>query len=483
MSDRASSPAIHSPMKTPPSDGSLSFRTKLGYGLGNFACMIGKQAPKQLSLPVYNVALGVDPSGVSTVLALGRVWDAVTDPLVGHWSDRVSTRWGRRKPFMLLGAVLTGLFFAAMWMIPRGLGPSAYLAYYAVTSFLFYLALTIFSVPWYALGYELAKTYDERTSLMAYPAVIGPLAQILVGWLYALTQLSFFSDTLDGVRWVGAGAGVLLLVFGLMPVLLVREDALPPAPVKAKAAKAKGPGFVSGVRAAFRNRPFRALTLAFTAILIGSSLVFGLGFYINTYYLFNGDTRAAGVLLGWMSTVTLVTTMVFTPLAARLAGRFGKKEVFMAGICWAIARMVAQWFLLTPEMPYLMLVNAVLLGVESAAIYMLCHAMIADVCDLDEYENGTRREGLFGAIYAWVYKTGLAMAFAASGYVLVLIGFDRELGGAQTPHTLTAMKIVFCALPLVMYAAALAAMRGYDLDKTRCEAMRGEMARRKTAGA
>lgn len=459
---------------------SLGAATKLGYGMGNFACMLGKQAPKQLSLPVYNVALGVDPAGVGGVLALGRLWDAFTDPLVGHWTDRTRTRWGRRKPFLLAGSLLTGLFFAAMWFLPRGWSEGAYIAYFTGTSFLFYLALTIYSVPWYAMGYELAKTYDERTSLMAYPSVLGPLAQIAVSWLYAITQLSVFSDTLEGVRYVGAGAGLLLVVFGLMPVWLVKEHSLAPAPGPSEK-KARGPGLAAGIKASFANRPFLALTVAFTLVMIGSSLVSGLGFYVHTYCLYSGDTKAAGVLSGWVGTVSLLTTMICTPAASWLARRFGKKEIFCAGIAWATARMALLWFLIDPDHPYLMLVNAVLLGVEQASIFMLCHAMIADVCDVDELRHGVRREGLFGAIYAWVFKTGIALSFALSGYVLSAVGFDRALGGAQPEGTLLAMKVAYCVAPAIMYLSALAVMRGYDLDRRRISEVSRLLAERKGA--
>src|SRR5512147_3246590 len=108
----------------------LSLKTKLSYGLGNVAVMVGKQAPKQLSLPIYNVTLGVNAGYVGTVLALGRLVDAFTDPFVGYLSDGLATRWGRRRPFILFGAILAGLFFSALWLCPRGLTATGYLAWF-----------------------------------------------------------------------------------------------------------------------------------------------------------------------------------------------------------------------------------------------------------------------------------------------------------------------------------------------------------------
>ena len=461
----------------------LPFLTKLGYGLGNVAVMIGKQAPKQLSMPIYNVALGVSPAAVGTVLALGRVWDAVTDPLVGHWSDRVSSRWGRRRPFLFIGALLTGLFFAAMWLFPRDMGTGAYLAWFVVSSFLFYLALTIYSVPWYAMGYEIAPNYDERTRLMAFPSAIGPLAQIGVGWLYWFTQRPMFVDTVEGVRWVGLGAGVCLLIFGLAPAFMVRERfaKVAPKPRDPAVPVPATPGFWSGIGDAFKNRPFVQLTAAFTLVLIGSSMVNSMGFYVHAYYLFGGDTRPTSEFIGWQATIMFLSAAACAPLAAKLSVRFGKKEMFLVGLAWGVLRLCLLWFLLNPTYPYLAMVNAVLFGFDNAIIFMICHAMIADICDLDEWRSGMRREGLFGAIYAWIFKTGIALSFAISGVLLVKIGFDRDLGGAQTAETLFWMKACYVGIPAAAFLLAFLIMRSFPITRTVAEDLRIKLAARREA--
>lgn len=465
-----------------PSGDRLPFATKLGYGLGNVAVMIGKQAPKQLSLPIYNVALGVNPAHVGTVLALSRVWDAVTDPLVGYWSDRLSSRWGRRRPFLLAGSFLTALFFAAMWLVPRDLDAAGYLAWFVVSSFLFYLALTIYSVPWYAMGYEIAPNYDERTRLMAFPSFFGPIAQIGVGWLYALTQLSLFSDTMQGVRWVGIGAGLCLLLFGLIPVFLVKER-FTDSPLRGATTRttpSAAPGFWDGLVAAANNRPFLQLTSAFTLIVIGTSMVNGMGFYVHAFYLFDGDTQATGIFNGWQATVMFISAAACAPLAARLSVRFGKKEVFLLGLAWGVARMGLLWFLLNPAIPYLALVNSVLFGFDNAIIFMLCHAMIADICDLDEWNHGLRREGLFGALYAWVFKTGIALSFAISGYLLVVIGFDRDLGGNQAAETLFFMKACYVGIPAGAFLLAFLILCRFPLSREVAEELRRKLAARRS---
>jgi GPH family glycoside/pentoside/hexuronide:cation symporter len=442
---------------------------------------MGKQAPKQLSLPIYNVALGVNPAAVGTVLALGRMVDAFTDPFVGHVSDRLETRWGRRRPLIFLGSIFAGLFFTALWLFPRDLTPASYLVYFIVASFLYYLMLSLFCVPWFALGYELAPNYDERTRLMAFPSVLGPVGQILVSWLYPLTQLWIFTDTIQGIRWVGFGAGLVIVLFGLLPVLLVRER-FSSAELAARRTKPQS-SFFASVKAALRNGPFVRLTAAITTVLIGTSMVGGLGFYVFVFYLFGGDKMAGSLLLGWHMSIGLVSNMVFTPWLARLSVRFGKKEVFLAAIAWGFVRLSGLWFLLNPAYPWLVLVNAVLIGVDNGAIFMLCHAMIADVCDVDERDSGNRREGLYGSLFSWVYKNGIALSYALSGYILVWIGFHRELGGHQPPATLMWMKTFYCVVPAVLFLLAFFVLYSYPISRRVATEVRAELNERRRAAA
>jgi glycoside/pentoside/hexuronide:cation symporter, GPH family len=467
-------------------DERLSLKTKVGYGVGNVAVMVGKQAPKQLSLPIYNLALGVRPDAVGTVLALGRVVDAFTDPFVGHLSDRLASRWGRRRPMIFLGAIFAAVFFTALWFCPRGLTPGACLIYFIGASLLYYMSLSVFCVPWYALGYELAPNYDERTRLMAFQGFMGPLGQILVYWLYPWTQLGikhgWFADTVQGIRWIGFGAAVVLVLFGFLPVFLVRERFGSEA-AGSKKKKAR-PSLLAGIKAAVKNGPFIRLAVAVSTVLIGTSMVGGLGLYVFVFCLFGGDKAAGSVLLGWHGTTGLISNMVFTPLLSKLSVRFGKKEVFLAAIGWGFARLCLLWFLLNPAYPYLVLLNGVLIGVDNAAIFMLCHAMIADVCDVDERDCGSRREGLYGSLFSWLYKNGIALAYALSGFILVWIGFNAKLGGNQSHSTLLLMKASYCLVPALFFLVAFLVFWSYPISRQFAVKVRAELEeRRRTAAA
>ncbi len=479
-------------MTTPPTnEKSLSFRTKLCYGIGNISIMMGKLAPRELALPIYNVLLGVSPTAMGLVLALGRFIDAFTDPLTGNVSDRTKSRWGRRRPFIFLGVIFVALFFTTLWWFPRGLSPHAYLLYFIFIAFLYYVSLSAFSVPWYALGYELAPDYDNRTKLMAFAGFLGPIGQMIVCWLYRLTQMDCFKNdnvyrlthleifqgdaTTTGLRVVTIFAGILIAIFGVTTAVFVRERN---AEAAQKSSKPR-PSFFAGAKAAFQSQAFVRLTVAFMLIQLGIQMVGVLGFYNFVYYLNDGDKKAGSFLYACHNTVWLVSNMVFTPIIARLTARFGKKEMFLAAIGWGILRMGIMWFLMDPAHPWGMLINGALMGVDNAAIFMLCHAMIADICDVDERDSGHRREGLYGSLYSWAFKVGIALASLLSGYILDFIHFDRSLGGAQTKHTLFLMKLSYCAVPAMFSLVALAVFIRYPISRRYAQEVRAELDARK----
>lgn len=452
----------------------IPFTTKLAYGLGNVAVMIAKQAPKRLSFPIYNIGLGVNAAWIGALFSLMRLWDAFTDPLVGHLSDNLRSRFGRRKPFILVGAILTGVFFAAIWLLPRGLTPVGYMVYLSITLLLFYTALTILSVPWYAMGYELTDDYDERTKLFAFPSFFSPISQIAVGWLYFLTQRTFFEDTVEGARWVGTITGLLLIVFGLLPVLFVKERHLKePSPAILK--KRKKPSFFKSLKQTLTCKPFLMISLTISGILMASALVGSLHYYINIYYLFGGDSAKASTAIGWYWTAVYGVAAAIVPLISWLAVKFGKKVVFQAALAWGVLVMASRFFLYNPEMPYLQLVDGIMYALLDATVFLLCQAMIADVCDYDELEHGTRREGAFAAVFGWMFKSGLALGAFVSGILLASIGFDKAILEMPSSETLETMRVIFAVVPGAIFLIMFVVMFFYPLTKKEMERIGAEL--------
>ncbi|MDF7807978.1 MFS transporter [Pontiellaceae bacterium B12219] len=456
----------------------LTFKTKMAYGLGNVSVMIAKQAPKRLCFPIYNLAFGVSTAWIGALFSLMRIWDAFTDPLIGHISDNWSGRFGRRKPFIVGGALLTGIFFAALWLLPRGLSPVSSMVYLSVICLLFYTALTIFSVPWYAMGYELTDDFDERTRLFAFPSFFGPISQIGVGWLYFLTQRSFFEDTIEGVRYVGLFTGIILIIFGLLPVFFVKESSPHIAEVlaeKKNEKKKKKSGLITNLKESLTCTPFLIVSISVTLVLMASAIVGGLHYYINIYYVYGGDKAAASTTIGWYWTAVYVVAALIVPLVSKLAIRFGKKAVFQGALFWGVGLMGLRWFLYTPNSPYLQLLDGVLYAFLDASVFLLCQSMIADVCDYDEVNHGSRREGVFAAVYGWLFKTGLALGALVAGLLLAKIGFDKKVIEVPSAEVLTQMRVFFSVVPGVAFLIAGLICCFYPLSKKRMTEIRAQL--------
>ncbi len=453
-----------------------NFPQRTAYGFGALATLTGKNAPKVLSKQIFNIELGVNPAVVGLAITVSRLIDAFTDPWMGQVSDRFRSRWGRRRPFLILGAFLVGAVFTAMWWFPRNQTVAFYTSYMFVFVILHYLALTVYSVPWYALGYEMSPDSRERNAIMAFAGFFGAGASILVNWIYALAHWDIFASPLDGIRWVGLAVGLLLLGAGVVPAMFIKERRL----VEVARDKIAHPPMWSGIRQCFRLRQFRQLIAMLTLVLIGASMVNGLGFYVITYYIYGGDTGAASVLFGVIGTLAQVSNFILIPVATPLAGRWGKKAVTLAILAAAFVGSLLKWFCYTPVFPLLAIIPTILLSPVFAVVSnMLAQSMIADICDLDELENGVRREGLFGAIFSWTFKTGLALAFFVSGAILVVIGFKAELGGGQSHTTLTLMRGFFAFAPAAFILCGYLVFRGYDLTNSRMEQVRAELEARR----
>lgn len=167
-----------------------------------------------------------------------------------------------------------------------------------------------------------------------------------------------------------------------------------------------------------------------------------------------------------------------TPFVTMLSVRFGKKEIFLFALLYGAARSLFLWLLLSPEHPVLFLVNSVLSGFDNAAIFILCHAMISDVCDFDEFASGQRREGLFGAVYGWIYKTGNSLALVFAGYLLVVFGFQSNGADIVTPQsasTLWWIRLTYCGLPAFTYLVSAWFMWKYPISRLCAERIRIEL--------
>jgi len=445
--------------------GKLPFRSKLAFGLGGFAEHNMNNTVNMMANPVLNVTLGVNPALVGTLLAIPRIWDAFTDPIMGAISDRFESRFGRRKPFILVGGLLSAFFFVLMWQIPRGMGEMGYFAFFLVASLLFYTCFTVFGVPYLALGAEMSPSYEERTVIQTYRAIFGFMSGFAIQWLFWLTQREVFSDTLNGMQWVAGGTSLIIVACVLLTVFLCKERNVGTK----KAGQIK---VLESFKETMTCRPFLLVVGVIVCVLCGILLVMQMALYINIYYIFSGDKKPASTLFGTVGTVFNLGTLVAMPLICGLANRYGKRTVLIVILLTAAVGSLSKWFCYTPENPWLQLIPAMLTAPGLGAIWALAFSMIADVCDYDEFIYGTRREGMFSAVQNWANKLAVSLALLFSGILLNFTGFDATLDGPQTESTLTTMRALDATVPAVFVGVACVLLLFYPLSKSKMHRMR-----------
>ena len=207
-------PAAHA--QTAPED-RVKMTHRLAYGSGAFVNNLLAAASGGMMI-VLNLGLGMNPALVGLLGALPRLTDAITDPLMGYISDHTRSRWGRRRPYIFIGAIAAGVFFALLWQLPRGHSETFYFIFFLVGSILFYAGYTVFATPWVALGYELTPDYHERTRLMGVQNFIGQLAYVIAPWFLLIMQSErLFDGMVDGAAGLAIIIGDKKIGFEVKP--------------------------------------------------------------------------------------------------------------------------------------------------------------------------------------------------------------------------------------------------------------------------
>ncbi|TVP77676.1 MAG: sodium:melibiose symporter, partial [Puniceicoccaceae bacterium] len=324
---KTTSALADAPESRHPNQAPLKAREKLSYGSGAIPFTLAYAALANLAFPIFNITLGLSATLIGIALAIGRLWDAFTDPVMGMISDNARTRWGRRRPFILLGGLLCGLTFPLFWFLPTGWGEPAQFAWIVLCILLFYSATTVYSVPWLSLGYELNPDPLERTRLQAWRTYLAAGASLALPWIYRGAQADGFGDTIVGMRWLGLACGLAFILFA-WPVFLGCRERVDATTL----ARLKTP-LIQGLRETCANRAFLILVGGIvTTMLCAPMLVGSLDIYINNYHIFDGDTRRGAAYAATFGTIFFLLQLIFVPLALRLTARFGKITVIRASL-------------------------------------------------------------------------------------------------------------------------------------------------------
>lgn len=467
----------------------VSLPHRLIYGLGAFVNNLLAAGIGSMMI-VLNIGLGMNPALVSLLGALPRLTDALTDPLMGYISDNTRSRWGRRRPYIFAGAILSGLFFAALWQLPRGMTENFYFWFFLIGSIIFFLGYTIFATPWVALGYELTPDYHERTRLMGTQNFMGNTAYIIAPWFLLIMQASMFGDMIEGAAYLAIGIGVFVIAIGVLPAIFLKErfshqmgaEATMEETGKAPLSKA----IMDNVKAFFKDftttlkvRPFLVLCLATFLVFNGFILISAFQSYVIIYHVFGGDTIGGAKYIALSGTVGAVSSFAVIVLTTFLSTKIGKRKTFFIAMSIATFGYLLKWFCMNPDYPLLVLVPAPFMAFSLGALFTLMPSMVADVCDYDELQTGQRREGMFGSIFWWVVKLGSTLAIGASGPLLNITGFDVALEGNQTQDAIFLMRVFDVIMPAVATVIAIWAMAKYPITEQKAHEIRLQLEARR----
>jgi GPH family glycoside/pentoside/hexuronide:cation symporter len=377
-----------------------------------------------------------------------------------------------------------GISFVIMWQLYRENSVIYNFTFFLFWSTVFYFGLSIFSVPYVAMGYEMSDDFHERTQIMAISQWIGQWAWVIAPWFWVVMyDPEWFPNADTATRTLAFWVGISCMILAMMPAIFIKSkstknnDALKPLTYKTIGGSFKQ--ILLSFKEAFSNAPFRKLCIATFLIFNAFNTVAGFTFFIVVYYLFDGNTADAGIwptLFGCVG--ALSTTFIVIPTVAWVSKKMEKKKAFLVCQGISVFGYILLWFLFIPGKPYMFLFALPFFSFGIGSLFTLMMSMTADVCEMDELYSGKRREGIFGAIYWWMVKFGFAIAGLLTGVIMSIVGFKA---GAETQAegAVTGLRLIFSGVPMAGTLIAMYVMWNYDLTEAKARAIKKELDARK----
>ena len=415
-----------------------------------------------LGYTIYAIdELGLDPAAIGWIWFISKVWDAISDPLVGHWSDSTESRWGRRRPWLIGSAFPLALTALALWTPPRGLDGTALIAWVGVVFLAFFTAYPAFEVPRLALGAELSQQRSERNRICGTRQVVG--------------TIGMFGAAVFGVDYALRGrteAGTQALIAGLLVAILVVAaiTRLPPERKEFQGRSAENPW--QAVGGVFRNPHARLLLIVFFIESLGSGGIGMLVPFVTKYVLKMPDVT--GQMLAFYMTPALLAV----PVWVMLARHFEKRHLWLVAMVMGGAGFGMIFWLEEGDW-WWMAISGAIAGTAGACGNTLGQALKADVIDYDEYVTGERKEGAYFATWNFVRKLAGGAVGLLVGIVLSAVAYEPN-AVEQTEAVKDAMRLLMGGLPLVGYGIGVLVFSRFRLSEADHARIVGELDERRT---
>ncbi|MFB8796993.1 MAG: MFS transporter [Microcoleus sp.] len=444
-----------------PAPQKLSFSTKLAYGAGDLGPAITANVLVFYLLLFFTSVAGLSPGTASNILLIGKVWDAINDPIVGVLSDRTSHPWGRRYPWMVYGAIPFGIFFFLQWIVPST-NPTVLFWYYVIIAILFNTAYTAVNLPYTALTPELTQDYNERTSLNSFRFAFSIGGSIL-SLILARIIFELVKDNTQKYLVLGAICTVISVLPLYWCFLGTRKHVLSQLQENPVEDNSTSLPLKEQLRIAFNNRPFLYVIGIYLCSWLGVQLTASILPYFVIDWMKLPEKTFPQTAIAVQGTAL---AMLF--VWSRVSERYGKKAVYFMGMSlWIIAQ--AGLFFLQPGQVTLMYILAVMAGVGVSTAYLVPWSMIPDVIELDELQTGQRREGVFYSFMVLLQKIGLALGLWFVGQALEVAGFLPTIQGQAPPvqpdSALFAIRVAIGPLPTIALSCGMILTYFYPITR------------------
>ncbi len=441
----------------------LPVRRKLLFATGDLATSLSQAILMFFQLYFLTDVAGLRPDMAAWAVGVSKIWDAINDPVFGIISDRLRTRWGRRRGVLLLGAVPLGLCFMLMWFVPP-LDPRGLTIYYSLVYMAFGSVFTFIHVSFNALTPEMTPDYDERSSLNGYRMIfniLGTLGAIILatvlGWYIADKRLLF--------AILGTGLGLATIVPPLIVFRVTREKPVDeqarPLPVR------------EAIMVTLSNRPFWMVMGLYLLSWTTASVLAAVLVYFVQYYL-RAPEQANYLVLTFEA-----SAIVFIPVWVWVAQKLDKRRAFIWGsVSWIV--VLAGVWLVGPGQLALVYVLAVLGGSGLATAFVIPWSMVPDIIEYDQLKTGQRREGAYYAFAAFFQKLATAIAIWGMGQTLAMTGYITPSAADPLPMqpalAVLAIRLFISPIPIVLLVLGIACAWGYPITRERHRAMREAIA-------
>ena len=465
----------------------VPLKQHLNYSLGTFAPSALIVFSRSFLLFFYSQVVGLDPWLAGIALTVGRVWDAIADPVMGAISDRTRSRWGRRRPYIIFGAVPLAIAYVSMWVPPIGWSQTGLFLYLMATDIVFNTLVTVVVIPYSALGSELSDDYHERTKVTAIRMLFYQ-----VGWFVGAVGVRVNQWLIDTAKEVGGVYGTILgfrdgyavcaVIFGIVTMITLAWSGWAVREGRATTQE-QTVGALQAYLRTLKNKSFVIVVFAFLFASLFESVGFSIFPFLIGFWYYLGDMQAMNTNLFWLMMPLFFVSFPAVWFWTFVSTKIGKKPAVLAGTAASAITLFLHYPMITPHHPNLIWPIMILFGWAIASLNFLVSALVPDIVDEEELATGgRRREGSFFAMQSFVTKLGGALGLLTVGGFLSLIGFQQG-AAQQSDFTIEWIRIFFAWFRGGGYVIAFFILLAYPLTEARVKEIRRALDARQRKGA